>query len=86
MIALLTTAAHSDDRTIAEGITTMWFYHRNCAKLPADKMAEIGPLLKSIPNDVLFAAMERVNSYYKNVGTAKFCEIWKTKIGSVLTK
>lgn len=79
-LLMITTAAHADDARVAEGMFAASLYDRDCAKLPAETMSQIEPLLRQIPRDVMLAAIARVKAKYQELGTAKFCELWKDKI------
>jgi hypothetical protein len=73
---LLTTIAHADDASIAEGIFAAAFYNRDCEKLPPAWMK----LEVEVNRDVLEAAKKRVMDLYRSVGTTQFCALWKPKV------
>lgn len=79
-LALLMTPAHAGNAETAEGMSAANLYDRDCEKLPPSLMAKIPILLTQIDRDVMLGAIKRVGDYYRSVGTATFCAVWKVKI------
>jgi len=79
-LALLTTAAHADDASVARGIATFIAYDLKCEKVPLAFKSAMDEALETVSTSAFKAATETVLAFYQSAGPAAFCKANKPVI------